>query len=236
MMEHAFRKPAVLGVILLLLFARAGEATEYPIMALCTGESVRLREEPSTEAKIVGKVDGASLYVLGETSVDGQVWYEVDHPTQKGTAWIFGKYVDLSYYGSDEDFTPTVRLRWKVEMAFGSTPDKARSLFGKPQKESAKKTWVEGAGRELPDITLTWPTHTAQYVEGGLTNVKVTKGTMPFGSFRIGDPAEGVKDLLGEPTEDEAGVWGYDFGSVQWLLFTVKGGKIAAMEYSSWFD
>ena len=225
----------LLGTLLLLLAGSAALAAEYPILAECTGEGVRLREDPSTEAKIVGKLDSYDrIYVLDETSVNGETWYEVEHPVQKGTAWVFGKYVNLD---AVEDITPLLRLSWQVELTFGTSLEKARLLFGKPQKEAKKMTYIEGAGRKLPDVTLHWPTHTAQYVDDGLTLVRVTKGTMPFGSIRIGDPVSKVTDLLGKPAEDsEENQLSYEVAVVHYLTFTEKDGKVAAMEYSSWFD
>lgn len=235
MIGHA-RNPFIVFLTLLLLLVEAGavSAVEYPIPASCAGENVRLREDPSTEAKIVGKMSYDDLYVLSETSVNGEVWYEIDHPTQKGTAWIFGKYVNFNY---KEDITPAIRLSWQIELTFGTSLEKARLLFGKPTKENKKMTYIEGAGEKLPDITLTWPTHTAQYVGDGLTLIRVTKGTMPFGSIRIGDPVSKVTDLLGAPGEEsEENQLSYEVNTVQYLTFMEKDGKISTMEYTSWFD
>lgn len=54
MIGHA-RNPFVVFLTILFLLGGAGavSAVEYPIPASCTGENVRLREAPSTEAKIV---------------------------------------------------------------------------------------------------------------------------------------------------------------------------------------
>ena len=235
-MKYPHRSATIfLTAALLIVGSGRSLAAEYPILAQCTGESVRLREDPSTNAKIVGKMDTGPLYVLDETAVEGEVWYEVDHPTQKGTAWIFGKYVDIDYYL--EGVTPAIRLAWQVRITFGETLEKAHALFGKPQKQNKTMTWIEGAGQKLPDITLTWPTHTAQYVDGGLTMVRVTKGSLPFGSFRIGDSTSNVRDLLGEPSEDSEEGWlSYELAPVNILSFKERNGKITAMEYISWFD
>lgn len=218
---------------LLLWAGIAGAETEYPVLSQCTGEGVRLREDPSTEAKIVGKVDYETLYAVGETSVEGEVWYEVLHPTQTGTAWIYGKFLDVNYF---KNITPAQRLTWKIALTFGCNEARARSLFGRPQKEKRTMTFIEGAGEKLPDVTLTYPTHTAQYVDDILKNVTVAKGTMPFGPFRIGDPASGLADLMGEPGDTSEGQWSYELGPVEYLTFKVKDDRIAAMEYSSWFD
>lgn len=225
----------LLGTLLVLLVGSAAVAAEYPILAECTGDNVRLREDPSTEAKIVGKLDNYDyVYVLDETSVNGETWYEVEHPVQKDTAWVFGKYINLNFM---EDITPLLRLSWQVELTFGTSLEKARLLFGKPQKENKTMTYIEGAGQKLPDVTLHWPTHTAQYLNNGLSMIKVTKGTMPFGSIRIGDPVSKVTDLLGKPGEDsEENQLSYEVAVVRYLTFTEKDGKVAAMEYSSWFD
>lgn len=239
-MKYSHRTVTIFLVAMFLIVGSGRSlAVEYPILARCTGESVRLREDPSTNAKIIGKVDLGFLYVLDETAVEGEVWYEVDHPTQKGTAWIFGKYVDIDYYleGIAPETRLATRLAWQVRITFGDTLEKAHVLFGKPKKQSKTMTWIEGLGRRLPDITLTWPTHTAQYVDGGLTMVKVTKGSLPFGTFRIGDSASNVRDLLGEPSEDSEEGWlSYELAPVNTLSFKERNGKITAMEYISWFD
>ena len=87
-------------------------------------------------------------------------------------------------------------------------------------------------------MTLTYPTHTARYVDGRLMEVKVTKGELAFGPLQIGNPAEAVTDLLGEPDGEGEGRLNYSEGlaPVESLSFTVKDDQIAAMEYSCWFD
>lgn len=50
----------------MLLCSSAPEA-EYPELGVCTGDNVRLREDPGTDGKIIGRADtGTQFVILGE--------------------------------------------------------------------------------------------------------------------------------------------------------------------------
>jgi hypothetical protein len=60
--------------------------------ALVTGNSVNLREGPSTNYGRIGAVsEGDTLVLTG--LVDGE-WIEVQHPTNGGKAWMYGAYLE----------------------------------------------------------------------------------------------------------------------------------------------
>lgn len=66
-------------------------------IGICTGNYVRVREEPNTDSKIFGRVHkGDKLALLYETKYGNQRWYEVVNPFGSGTAWISAQYVQVS--------------------------------------------------------------------------------------------------------------------------------------------
>lgn len=175
--------------------------------------------------------------LLNRRVVDGSLWYELDHPSRNGTAWIFGEYVDISHL-EDVEFTAARHMAEQIFVTFGRNLAKARILFGEPLKIVRKMVYVEGAGEELPDVTFIYSTHTARYVDGNLMAVTVKQGGLPFGSLRVGDLAVKVRDVLGEPDSLEEEKWSYNqgMGPVEEIWFTVRNDRIFAMEYMTWFD
>lgn len=230
----------VLMVLMVLVLAGAAcGAGAYPTILRCTGTGVRLRAEPDTTSDILDKADVGDRFVaVGETSVDGSVWYEVELSAAKGTAWIFGKYAEE--YLEESERTPSVyaavSTAVRICRSFGYTPERARAIFGKPQKETKKKVYIEMAGEKLWDETLIYPTHEAHYLGGYLTSVTVREGTMPFGEIRIGDPAEKLAEVLGNPGDKTDERWSYDLPTLEYLTFEVGNGHVAAMIYERAMD
>ena len=71
-------------------------------IGICTGDYVRVREEPNTDSKILGRVHkGDELALINETK-NGN-WYAIINPFGTGFAWISAKYVRNTY--------ETVRLK-----------------------------------------------------------------------------------------------------------------------------
>ncbi len=114
----------VFALLLLLLFCGSAYAAKFPEMGICTGERVRLRQSPGTKGKILGVVepDRNRFVILGETRADGMKWYKIDHPTEKGTAYIAADYVKI---------TPVGNVFAEVRLTFGVYPEKTRALIGK---------------------------------------------------------------------------------------------------------
>ena len=226
-------------LMVLVLAGAACGAGAYPTILRCTGTGVRLRAEPDTTSDILDKADVGDRFVaVGETSVDGSVWYEVELSAAKGTAWIFGKYAEE--YLEESERTPSVyaavSTAVRICRSFGYTPERARAIFGKPQKETKKKVYIEMAGEKLWDETLIYPTHEAHYLGGYLTSVTVREGTMPFGEIRIGDPAEKLAEVLGNPGDKTDERWSYDLPTLEYLTFEVGNGHVAAMIYERAMD
>lgn len=221
-----------------LVLAAGAEAEEqYPTFGMCTGENVRLREAPdtSTNSNITGRLNDLDRFVVvGETAVDGAVWYEVEHPDKKGTAWVFGKYVDT--YKGDGLGTPAFAMQVRIAQSFGLTPARARVIFGAPKEKKEEKFWFEPGAMDMVRVVLTYPTHRAEYLDGTLQRVDVTTGTMPFGEIRIGDPETKLHDLLGDPNgEDEDGQF-WEIDPMNVLYFKVKGGRVASMSFVHYLD
>ena len=226
-------------LMVLVLAGAACGAGAYPTILRCTGTGVRLRAEPDTTSDILDKADvGDRFIAVGETSVDGSVWYEVELSAAKGTAWIFGKYAEE--YLEESERTPSVyaavSTAVRICRSFGYTPERVRAIFGKPQKETKKKVYIEMAGEKLWDETLIYPTHEAHYLGGYLTSVTVREGTMPFGEIRIGDPAEKLAEVLGNPGDKTDERWSYDLPTLEYLTFEVGNGHVAAMIYERAMD
>lgn len=230
---------ALLACLAVALFipARAPAAEDYPTLGRCTGNSVRLRDEPSTgkDSKIIGKVnDYDLLIVLGKTSEKGETWYEVDHPRQRGAAWIFGKYVETDK--GDAVGTPAYDMAVRIRMTFGLTTEKAKLLLGKPRKESKSKFWFEPAGQNLTRAILEYPDFKLEYVQDELHRVEVSGGMTPFGDIRVGDGMERVRDVLGPPQEEGDEGLSYEVSPIERLLFEERGGKVYRMTWRQYMD
>lgn len=228
---------ALLACLAVALLAAPAAAEDYPTLGWCTGNAVRLRDEPSTgkDSKIIGKVNDVDLLiVLGETSVDGDTWYEVERPKQKGTAWIFGKYVATDE--GDAVGTPAYNMAVRIRMTFGQTPEKAKALLGKPRKETKGKFWFEPGAQNLTRAILEYPDFKLEYVQDQLRHVNVSGGMTPFGDIRIGDRMERVRDVLGPPSEEGNEGWSYEVSPVERILFEERGGKVHMMTWDEYLD
>lgn len=209
---------------------------EYPVPGRCIGDGVRLRAEPAVEAEVLGHVDQQDfLYVLSERLVDGETWYEVDHPARAESAWISGRYLETDRTGS---VAPAHALVWRVELDFGATLVKARALFGEPLRSGIDMVRVEAAAQETPAVTFVYPLHTARYVDGRLSKVHVAAKGMGFGPFHVGDPAEKVTELLGAPDEERDGglIYHGDAGPSREFLFGLKDGVVRELIYIHWSE
>ena len=208
-------------------------ADGYPDIGVCVGNSVRLREDPDTESGIVGRVnEGETLILLAETSVDGQRWYAVDHPTEEGTAWVFGRYIET--YKGYEAGTPACNMSIQVIMNFGVTPEKARALLGKPVKARQGKFFFDPASQELSEEVLEFSNCQLQYVERHLRHVEVWKRGLAFGGVQVGDPASKLTDILGDPTSEGDEGWDYEVDPRRHLRFELDDGKITRMTWEDY--
>ena len=156
------------------LFVLCGSAwgASYPELGACTGTNVRLREDPGTDGRIVGKVeDRRHVFVLlGEAWVDGQKWYKIEHPTQKGIAYVAAQYVNYGwYYGH-----PTGKEFVKIRQTFGIFPEKARALFGPCEEDEFGNLHFEGFILHYDNERM-------------LTHVQIETRAFGFAGIRVGD-------------------------------------------------
>ena len=93
-------KKILFVLAILILTFQSAFAVDFPAVGYCTGNSVRLRDNPGTEdTEILGRVDkGQRLILRDEVYIDSERWFEADNPFDEGTVWIFGKYVDVHEY------------------------------------------------------------------------------------------------------------------------------------------
>ena len=175
--------------LLLILWCGTAFAASYPEIGSCTGTRVRLREDPGTEGRILGLVEERRhvFVLLGEVWVDGQIWYEIEHPTQKGTAYISAQYVNYGwYYGR-----PTGKEFVKVRQMFGIFPEKAEALLGKARKD-------EFGNLNYPGLVLRYDD------ESMISQVQVEKRGIELFGIQVGDKVEKLFDL--DITDDARGV------------------------------
>ncbi|MBQ4469377.1 MAG: SH3 domain-containing protein [Synergistaceae bacterium] len=87
------------AIILLCLLSSgafaAAKFRDFPAQGVCTGDYVRYRTDPDTDADIVGRLfKGDRVTVLSQTSVYGEIWYEIEDPEDEdSTVWVYGDYI-----------------------------------------------------------------------------------------------------------------------------------------------
>ncbi|MBR2208025.1 MAG: SH3 domain-containing protein [Synergistaceae bacterium] len=237
------KKVITLTFILFTLMTSAAWAgfVDYPTLAWCNAESVRLREAPNTKSKILGKLsEWDFLIVLSDTRVNGQLWYEVDHPTKKGHAYILGKYLTPCFVEECQRKTLT-KLMMNIELTYGHNVEKTIALLGEPKKRISKKSEYSDYQR----VTLDYGDYSVSYIDNDLlVEVDVNRGDMPFGNFVIGDSEQKLLSLLGKPlnekdfSSDGAVIWQYNINldyeeiiETSFVNFIIKNGKIVSMSY-----
>ena len=177
-------------IALLWLMALCGSACamQYPELGVCTGDKVRLREDPGTEGQVIGRADvGTQFIVLGEVYVDGQKWYEIDHPTKEGSAYIIARYVN-GWYNNGE--YPVGEVCAGVRLTFCINPQKTRELLGRPTKTA----------REDSDEILEYPGLKLWYNEGSLSRAEISGKGYAVGGIQVGDKVGKLMNL--EMSED----------------------------------
>ncbi|MBR0079691.1 MAG: hypothetical protein IJP69_04875 [Synergistaceae bacterium] len=233
----------LLTLAILIFTTQTAFAVNYPHTGYCTGNYVRLRDNPGTEDTEVleGRVfEGNLLVVLDEVFVDGEKWYEIDYPFGEGTAWIFGKYVEIYEREFEETPKHIVPVFMQLFQDYGTIPEKAKVIFGKPKRDKKTKSYYEPAGRDLEFEDLEYPNLTLNYVEGRLRGIEITgRGSnLNFGKIRVGDSVEKLQEEFGEPHDkyDEVGEWDYEFAEGRLFEFFIRNGKIYKMSYGERMD
>ena len=179
----------VAALLWLVVLCGTAWGAVYPELGACTGTNVRLREDPGTDGRIVGKVeDRRHVFVLlGEAWVDGQKWYEIELPTQEGTAYISARYVNYGWYYNK----PTGKEFVKVRQTFGIFPEKAEALFGKAKRDKFGNLNYDGLILRYDD-------------EDMLHQVQIEKRGYALAGIRVGDPLTKLYDL--DMSEDARGI------------------------------
>ena len=168
-------------VLWLMLLCSVSYGAEYPELGVCDGDNVRLREDPGTDGKIIGRADlGTRFVILGEAYVDGQKWYEIDLPTKEGSAYISARFVNYGwYYGinTGKDFV-------EVRLTFGIYQEKAHALFGKGRKD-------EFGNLVYPGFTLRYDDEVVPTIQ----QVEITKRGHALAGIQVGDSMKNLLEL-----------------------------------------
>lgn len=169
----------VIALLWLILFCGSAYAMQYPELGVCHNDSVRLREDPGTDGRIIGRADaGTRFIILGEVYVDSQKWYEIDNPTKKGTAYIIARYVNGWYdYGN----VPVGEVFANIRLDFGITPQKTLELLGKPSESGPD--FMDYSGCKI------W------HEEGYLSRIEISKRGYSVGGIQVGDKIEKLLTL-----------------------------------------
>lgn len=168
-------KKFICSILLIMSLSCSAFGAEYPEIGVCVGDNVRLREDPGTDGKIIGRADpGTQFVILSEMYSDGQKWYEIDNPTKEGNAFIIARYVNYGWYRGNDGAINTGKDFAEVRITFGITPEKTRLLLGSDPK--------------VHDETLEYPGINLSYDEGYLSAVELTKKGYAIAGIEVGDP------------------------------------------------
>ncbi|MCR4819003.1 MAG: SH3 domain-containing protein [Fretibacterium sp.] len=229
---------SVLAVLLLCGSAFADRLPEFrtfPAWGFCTGDYVRIREDTDTKSEILGRLHtNQRVIVLDETLAHGDTWYEIDHPTEMGSAWVFGKYIQAMELEEYQE-KPLRQLLVKLNLTFGISPEKARALFGKPVSQKREVIGSDPEGK-ITRVTMSWRGHEVEFLNGNLTGVSVTRGNTPFGDIHIGDSVDKLEEALGKPKNSEDESWTYQPGEMDFITFRLEDGKVVEMGYQYYYD
>ena len=222
-------------VISLTLAGYAYGSIDYPTLGTCTGSNVRLRDNPGTDSQIVGKANESDKFiVIGERRVKGDMWYALDHPTEQGTVWISGRYLDLNDEGNFK--TSAFRISMQIRLNYGLRPEKARSLFGKPERSKRERYFFDPAQKVFTEEILAYDGFTLRYVEGILREVNVTRKGHPFGELAVGKMRQLIIDNFGKPADENTDTLIYDVSPVETFTFKCKDDEIVSMTWEEALD
>ena len=211
---------------------RLPEFQSFPTLGRCNGTNVRIREDPSTESEILGKLNPDNfVVVLDKFVTNGATWYEIDNPFDEGSAFVFGKYLEACYLEEYQD-NPVHKLVMDLYLTFGVTPEKALKLSGRPKKQERETVGSDNLER----INLTYNNFTLEYLDKSLTGVDVSGGKKSFGGIKIGDDADEVIEKFGEPKSKEENLYNYQDGEMTFITFELKDNKVRHMNYQVYYD
>ena len=208
----------VAAVIMLVLSSSgvfAGERfVEFPALGVCTGDYVRYRARPDTNADIWGRLHtGEKVIVEGQKRVNGEIWYEIFPKDAQDTAFVFGKYL-VPCYDEEVQKSPAGKLIVQVLQTYA------------PYKDN--DYWGEYDGEfDYPEVKRSYDK------QGWLIKVEAWQPSKDFGfgEIRIGDSTSKLTRILGEPDTKSSSEWEYEAGDFAIFVFRVRDGKITRMIY-----
>lgn len=248
------RKRAILAIVLCLLMASCAFSADkrrflvYPTMGECTGEGVRIRKSPSTNAKILDALNEYDkVIVLAAKKVKNELWYEIDNPKEEGSAYVFGKYI-LPAYREEYQRNAFAKMLMDIRLTFGSTEEKNLALLGKPKK--TKRGTIEPVKyvtRNFGDFSVVYVKFDGEDEDeeypSSLKSIQVRDGDKSFGNIKIGDSVSKVRRELGAPENEsksmleyEGLLYGYEeeadeLVDAYTVKFTIEDGEVSSMYF-----
>ena len=216
--------------VFILIFCGTAHAEKFPDLGVCTGNGVRLREDPNTESEIVGQLKKGDTFILLDVKkVDGNKWYLIDHPSQKGNAWIFGKYVKKYYKLKDSEHTPTHDIAMQIRLDYGITSAKTRALWGEPN-EILRDVYGNFYGLKYDSIEINY-----DYDDEHLRSISIgiydedSEGN--FGPVKIGDTTKKLREVFGKYIEPGEISWRSEAPSGEVMYFNIEDDKVRNMQW-----
>ncbi len=165
--------------------------TKFPALGICTASNVRLRNAPGTgsKSKIVGRADDSDrLILLGAKSIDGELWFMIDNPFDKGRAYITGRYVEVI-----DNESQAHKALINMRRTFGLTPAKTRILLGKPSRT------LKGNNETTYDMKFIYKGCEIEYINDRIRNIEISQKGWNFGGVHVNDSLQKAYNALGKP-------------------------------------
>jgi hypothetical protein len=245
-----FRGAAKISAVSLLvgLFISVGGAVFAADNAVITGDSVRVRTQPSVWEDIRGTLNkGARVQVISRTdftdTIDGYAapWYGISYGEYGG--FVFGRYVKL-----DSGFVP---LPLPTNDIYGDRVSRyiARGLynFGKSEPDviktlgqPASRVHEKAGGLIVGVSTLTYTglVISTREIESGKTFVYTVDCTTPayeFNGLKIGSTLWDIQRVLGPPTQPYAAgdetITYYNVSGFEWVTFTMRNDAVSEIAF-----
>ena len=204
------RKNFVVFIVLLLCLAAPSFAKErfvsFPGLGECNGTYVRYREDPNTEAEIIGRLNTHDrVIVLSQTAVEGEIWYEIEDPKSDRIAFVYGKYIEPVFMEQVQR-GKSYSLMVEILQNYGITKEKAEEYYEGPRVKT-------------------------RYTDGTLTYVEASRNGCSFGEISIGDDREKVEEVLGRPDDNKNDILEYEIDLDTFLSFYIEDGKVVKMTF-----
>ncbi len=207
---------AMLIALLLVSFAEgAGKFAAFPTIGVCTGDSVRYRAKPDTNAEIWGSLSkNMKVVVESQKVIDGETWYEIKPKDAQEMAYVYGKYL-VPYFDEEAQKSPVNKMVIDILQVY--SPYEDEDYYTEYGGEEVKRTYDKS---------------------GWLVRVEAWKKGCSFGNdgqdesknITIGDDISKLAKLFGEPDRKSDSECEYTAGSSS-LTFKIENGKITRMIY-----